>query len=155
MVASVQTSKVFNGKIYAKSKPNSCVSDIKNSLDFEIIMPYHDLMCDVKQENSGKFSNDIIIQHHDMIVTTLDKGLSVHCNYDLSNRSISNVALDVDDDVATREDWMNNVHSATVAAPNVTMKITNQQGFEIESANVGDSLSLRFEVLEKSSKYYN
>ncbi|XP_015784540.1 uncharacterized protein LOC107362058 [Tetranychus urticae] len=153
MVASVQTSKVFNGKIYAKSKPNSCVSDIKNSLDFEIIMPYHDLMCDVKQENSGKFSNDIIIQHHDMIVTTLDKGLSVHCNYDLSNRSISNVALDVDDDVATREDWMNNVHSATVAAPNVTMKITNQQGFEIESANVGDSLSLRFEVLEKSSPY--
>lgn len=152
MIASVQTSKLFNGKIYAKSKPNSCVNDVKNSLEFEITMPYHDLMCDVKQQNQAKFSNDIIIQHHDMIVTTSDLGLSVHCNYDLSNRSISNVAIEVDGDVENREDGQSNVHSATVPAPNVTMRITNQAGFEIEAAQVGDPLSLRFEVLEKSSK---
>lgn len=96
MVAQVRTSKLFNGKIYAKSKPNSCVNDVSNTLDFEISMPFHDVMCDVKQVDAGSFSNDIIIQHHDMIVTTQDLGLSVHCNYDLSNRSISNINLEVD-----------------------------------------------------------
>lgn len=90
MIARVETSKIFNGKIYAKSKPNSCVNDVSNSLEFDIIMPFHDLMCDVKQRDQGKFSNDIIIQHHDMVVTTKDLGLSVNCNYDLSNKSITN-----------------------------------------------------------------
>lgn len=96
MVAQVKTSKIFSGKVYAKAKPNSCVNDVDNSLDFEITMPFHDVMCDVKQTAPGTFSNDIIIQHHDMIVTTSDLGLSVHCNYDLSNRSVSNVNLEVD-----------------------------------------------------------
>lgn len=99
MIASVQTSKIFSGKIYAKSKPNSCVNDVTNSLDFQITMPFYDVMCDVKQVGAGSFANDIIIQHHDMIVTTADLGLSVHCNYDLSNRSISNVPLEVDGSV--------------------------------------------------------
>ena len=97
MVAHVKTSKVFNGKIYAKSKPNSCVSDINNSLEFEIKMPYHGLDCDVKEPSHGKYTNDIVIQHHDMIVTTQDLGLSIHCQYDLSNKSVSNnVQLEVD-----------------------------------------------------------
>lgn len=97
MIAHIATNKIFNGKIYAKSKPNSCVNDISNSLEFEISMPYHNLECDVKQASHGKFYNDIVIQHHDMIVTTQDLGLNVHCQYDLSNRSISNnVNLEVD-----------------------------------------------------------
>jgi putative uncharacterized protein (fragment) len=90
MTAQIKTNKLFNGKIYAKSNPKSCVKDVSNSLEFDIIMPFYDLMCDVKQIDHGKFSNDIIIQHHDMVVTTKDIGLSVNCNYDLSNKSISN-----------------------------------------------------------------
>lgn len=97
MVARVKTSKIFDGKIYAKTKPNLCVNDIHNSLDFEIRMKYHDVDCDVKEVVQGHFSNDIVIQHHDMIVTTKDLGLSIHCKYDLSNRSITNnVNLAVD-----------------------------------------------------------
>jgi len=97
MVAQVKTSRLFDGKIYAKSKPNSCVNDVSNTLDFEISMPFHDVMCDVKQVDAGSFANDIIIQHHDMIFTNQDLGLSVHCNYDLSNRSISNINIAVDE----------------------------------------------------------
>lgn len=152
MIASVQTSKLFNGKIYAKSKPNSCVNDVSNSLDFDIVMPFHDVMCDVKQVNAGSFANDIVIQHHDMIVTTSDLGLSVHCNYDLSNRSISNVNLEVDGDIEHREGGEAYVHSSVVGAPNVTMSITDRDGAAIQAAQVGDALSLRFEILERSSK---
>ena len=97
MVAKVKTSKLFDGKIYAKSRPNLCVQDISNSLEFEIGMKYHDVNCDVKETAAGHFSSDIVIQHHDMIVTTKDLGLSIHCKYDLSNRSITNnVNLAVD-----------------------------------------------------------
>lgn len=168
MVAKVSSSKMFNGKVYAKSKPNSCVNDVSNALEFEvslqsisqtnrksntcctqIAMPYHDLECDVKQPNTGKFSNDIVIQHHDMIVTASDLGLSVHCQYDLSNRSISNnVNLEVDGDVDSSD-----THEATVAAPNVTMRITNPNGDRVLTAQVGDTLALRFEIEDKTSKY--
>lgn len=90
MVASVKTSKLFNGKIYAKSKPNSCVKDITNDLEFEISMTYNDVNCDVKQKDFGTFTNDIVVQHHDMVVTTKDFDLLLNCHYDLTNRSISN-----------------------------------------------------------------
>lgn len=90
MIAQIKASKLFDGKIYAKSNPNSCVNDVSNSLEFGIVMPFHDLMCDVKQSDQGKFSNDIIIQHHDMVITTKDIGLSINCNYDLSNKSVTN-----------------------------------------------------------------
>lgn len=153
MVAQVRTSKLFNGKIYAKSKPNSCVNDVSNTLDFEISMPFHDVMCDVKQVEAGSFANDIIIQHHDMIVTTQDLGLSVHCNYDLSNRSISNINLAVEGDMTNREGGEPVVHSSVVGAPNVTMAITDRNGQDIQAAQVGDPLSLRFEILEKNSEY--
>lgn len=97
MVAKVKTSKVFDGKIYAKSKPNLCVNDIQKSLDFEIRMRYQDVDCAVKEVAPGQFANDIVIQHHDMIVTTKDLGFSIQCKYDLSNRSITNnVNLAVD-----------------------------------------------------------
>ena len=97
MMAKVRTTKVFDGKIYAKSKPNICVNDISNSLEFEIKMKYNDVECDVKQQSKGQFNNDIVIQHHDMVVTTQDLLLNIHCKYDLSNKSISNnVNLAVD-----------------------------------------------------------
>jgi hypothetical protein len=97
MVATIQTNKLFSGKIYAKSKPNSCVTDVTSALSFELTMPYHDLLCDVKQKDAGRFSNDIVIQHHDMVVTTKDLGLAVNCNYDLTNKSVSNInSLSVD-----------------------------------------------------------
>ncbi|XP_067124727.1 uncharacterized protein [Centruroides vittatus] len=149
MTAFVKTSKVFNGKVYAKSRPNSCVSDVANSLSFEIKMAYHDLNCDVKQESFGEYSNDIVIQHHDMVVTTQDLGLSVHCQYDLSNRSVSNgVQLEVNGDVDTTGS-----QSATVTSPNVTMRITDRQGNDVLTAQVGEPLALRFEIIDSHSPF--
>ncbi|XP_054162435.1 uncharacterized protein LOC128960388 [Oppia nitens] len=149
MIAKVRTTKVFDGKIYAKSKPNLCVNDISNSLEFEIKMKYNDVECDVKQEGKGQFTNDIVIQHHDMVVTTQDLMLNVHCKYDLSNKSISNnVNLAVDGDVDTSGHL-----SETVSSPNVTMRITDLYRSDIMSAQVGDSLLLRFSILEQNSPF--
>lgn len=96
MVAKVRSSKIFDGKIYAKRKPYHCMNDVNESMEFEIHMPYNDLECDVQQPSRGQYTNDIVIQHHDTIVTTQDLGLNINCKYDLSNRTISNnVNLDI------------------------------------------------------------
>lgn len=62
MIAKVNANKLFDGKVYSKTRPNSCVTDVSNSLEFELRLGYHDLNCDVKQEAPGRFSTDIIIQ---------------------------------------------------------------------------------------------
>lgn len=93
MVTYVSSSKMFKGKIYVKSRPFSCMNDVKESLSFELVMKYHDDNCNVQassDQQQGVFSNDIIIQNHDRIVTTQDVGISVYCQYDLRNKSITN-----------------------------------------------------------------
>ena len=90
MIATVRTNKIFNGKIYAKDNPNSCVVDVENAIEFEIKMGYNEIECNVKRKSQGVYTNEVIIQHHDSIVTALDLGLALNCQYDLSNRTILN-----------------------------------------------------------------
>lgn len=90
MKTHIATNRIFNGKIYDRMKPNSCLTDVSNSLSFEISMSYSDMSCDVKQVEAGRFTNSLVIQHHDLIVTSADLGLNIQCHYDLSNRTVAN-----------------------------------------------------------------
>nr|XP_046915324.1 uncharacterized protein LOC124495920 [Dermatophagoides farinae] len=149
MVAKVRSSKIFDGKIYAKRKPYHCMTDVNESLEFEIHMGYNDLECDVQQTSRGQYTNDIVIQHHDMIVTTQDLGLNINCKYDLSNQSISNnVNLDITGNLQPI-----GTHSAVVDSPNVTMTIVDMDGANVRAAKVGDQLVLRFEIVDQSTPY--
>lgn len=186
MVAFVSSNKAFRGKIYAKSRPRSCVNDVQEALQFELSMPYHDKShCDVRSSSTatqGIFSNDIVIQHHDRIFTTQDIGLTVYCQYDLGNRSVTNnVDLSIEpiapapselDPSKLSADGKHGTGGASlsggghsspltitglattvVRSPNVTMSITNMNGQPVSTATVGDRLALLFEVKEKTSKY--
>ncbi|KAI9577001.1 hypothetical protein GQX74_014368 [Glossina fuscipes] len=150
MVARIRTSKLFDGKVYAKGSPKSCAFDVKNSLEFELRMGYQDLECNVRQQGSGRYMNDVVIQHHDTIVTSSDLGLAVTCQYDLTNKSVSNeVDLGVKGDIepALSEEVI-------VDSPNIIMKITSRDGSDImRSAEVGDPLALKFEILDEHSPY--
>ena len=150
MVARIVTSKLFNGKVYAKGSPNSCVQDVKGAMEFELRMAYDDVECNVKQQALGHYVNDVVIQHHDTIVTSSDLGLAVTCQYDLSNKTVSN-----EDDLGVHGD-INPVltEEVIVDSPNVAMKITERSGLEaIASAEVGDPLALKFEILDHNSPY--
>lgn len=150
MVARIQTSRLFDGKIYAKGSPNSCVRDVNNSLDFELSMAYDNLECNVRKNGLGRYINDVVIQHHDKIVTSSDLGLAVTCQYDLTNKSVTNeVDLGVHGDITPALS-----EEVTVDSPNVAMKITDRNGDDImQSAEVGDPLALKFEILDKNSPY--
>lgn len=150
MIARIRTSKLFDGKVYAKGSPKSCAMDVKNSLEFELRMGYQNLECNVRQSNTGRYMNDVVIQHHDTIVTSSDLGLAVTCHYDLTNKSVSNnVLLDIKDDFepALSEEVI-------VDSPNVLMKITSRDGSDVlRTAEVGDPLALKFEILDAQSPY--
>jgi hypothetical protein len=88
MVARVRTSKMFSGKIYTKSRPHSCIVDVKNKLEFELNVGYNDVNCDVERNEEGQFLTDVILQHHDRIVTSTDIGLQVRCRYDMANTTV-------------------------------------------------------------------
>lgn len=149
MIARIKTSKIFNGKIYSKGSPTTCVNDIKNSLEFDIQMLYNDVECNVKRDTASRYSSDIVIQHHDTIVTSADLGLSVHCQYDLSNKSVSNrVDLQVTGEIEPALE-----EESIVDSPNVVMRITDRNGVDVVSAAVGDMLELRFEIVDKNSPY--
>ena len=149
MVARIQTSRLFNGKLYAKGSPITCVNDVTSSLDFELEMGYSDLECNVKRGGPGHYHNEVVLQHHDRIVTSADLGLSVRCQYDLSNKSISNVVdLEVKGDIQPVLE-----QEAVVDSPNVLMRITDRDGSEVEAAAVGDPLSLLFTIVDPQSPY--
>lgn len=150
MIAKIKTSKLFDGKVYAKGSPNSCSVDVKSSLEFELRMGYHDIECNVRQSGTGSYLNDVVIQHHDMIVTSSDLGLALTCQYDMTNKTVSNdVDLDVIGDIETALN-----EEVIVDSPNVIMRITTRDGSAMkESADVGDPLALKFEIMDAQSPY--
>lgn len=150
MIAKIRTSKLFDGKVYAKGAPNSCSNDVKNALEFELRMGYQDIECNVRQNGLGRYLNDVVIQHHDMIVTSSDLGLALTCQYDLTNKTVSNdVDLGVTGDIEPSLS-----EEVVVDSPNVIMKITTRDGGAMkESAEVGDSLALKFEIMDEQSPY--
>ena len=58
MVAKVRTNRVFDGRMYGKSRPNSCTVDVRRSLDFELQLGFNDINCDVRQDVPGKYASD-------------------------------------------------------------------------------------------------
>ena len=48
--------------MYSKARPNSCLVDVSNSLEFELLLGYNDVNCDVVPDNKGRYSIDVIIQ---------------------------------------------------------------------------------------------
>ncbi|XP_055850197.1 uncharacterized protein LOC129914815 [Episyrphus balteatus] len=150
MITKIRTSKLFNGKVYAKGSPKSCSFNVNNSLEFDFRMGYNDLECNVRQSAYGRYMNDIVIQHHDKIVTSSDLGLAVSCQYDLTNKTVSN---DVDLGV-TGEIESSLSEEIIIESPNVIMKITSRDGSDMKRiAEVGDPLALRFEIVEQNSPY--
>jgi len=149
MVATIVTSTRFDGKIYAKGSPLTCVEDVEDSLNFNITFGYNDIECGVEREGPGIYSNEVVIQHHDSIVTSSDLGLSLTCEYNLANKTVANLV----DLKLTGEITPSLYEELIVDSPNVLMRVADDQGQDTKTATVGDPLSLIFEILDPDSPY--
>ena len=149
MVANIHTTTMFKGKVYAKGSPVTCVADVEDQQDFSIKFNYNDLDCGVVREQEGYYTNDVVIQHHDRIVTEKDLGLSVTCEYDLSNKTVaSGVDLKITGEIAPSL-----FEESLVDSPNVIMRVADQAGQDTKTAVVGDPLTMVFEILDVESPY--
>jgi len=154
MIAQISTSTVFNGKVYARTRPNSCVEDITNKTEFSITLPYNSVDCDVQRYNVSNFQASLVIQHHDMIVTQADVGLALHCKYELKNTVVTNSLINGDAGVRVDESLATEyIREVVVDSPEVTMKVSDPSGVDVVSAEVGDDLALRFEIRDADSPY--
>jgi len=149
MTANIRTTSLFDGKVYAKGSPVTCMRDIDDAMEFSITMEYTDLECGVKREGLGGYINEVIIQHHDSIVTSADLGLQLSCEYDLTNKSVSNeVDLQITGEISPSL-----FEESVVDSPNVVMRVADENENDVKSAVVGDPLSMVFEILDPESPY--
>ena len=149
MRANIRTTSLFDGKVYAKGSPVTCMEDISNSMEFSITMEYTDLECGVQREGLGGYISEVIIQHHDAIVTSADLGLQLSCEYDLTNKSVANnVDLSITGEISPSL-----FEESVVDSPNVVMRVADETGDETKTAVVGDPLSMVFEILDPESPY--
>ncbi|XP_055346148.1 uncharacterized protein LOC129593722 isoform X2 [Paramacrobiotus metropolitanus] len=145
MTARIDTNRVFDGLVYAKQQPKACLNDVINSTEFELSMPLDGTQCNTANNGHGKYSNYIMIQNNDKIVTSKDVGLSVSCEYDLSSRNVTgtlstNGAPSITENVNYK-----------VPSPIVQMSIRDLNGNPVVSATVGDKIFLQFDLAAAGS----
>lgn len=149
MTANIHTTTLFDGKVYAKGSPVTCMEDIEDTMDFSITMKYTDIECGVERRGLGGYINEVIIQHHDSIVTSADLGLELACEYDLTNKSVSNEV----DLTITGEISPTLFEESVVDSPNVEMRVADENGQDTKTAVVGDPLTMVWEILDQDSPY--
>ena len=49
----------------------------RSSKEFELSIGYKDVRCSVQRDTTGGYTADVIIQHHDVVITSLDVGMYV------------------------------------------------------------------------------
>ena len=76
-------------------------------------------------------------------------GLSLTCQYDLANKSVSNTV----DLAITGEINPSLYEEAVVDSPNVIMRVETDSGVDTKTAVVGDPLNMIFEILDEDSPY--
>ena len=149
MTANIRTTTLFDGKVYAKGSPVTCMEDISSSTEFSITMRYTDIECGVEREGLGGYINEVIIQHHDSIVTSADLGLQLTCEYDMTNKTVSNeVDLQITGEISPTIEA-----ESTVDSPNVIMRVADENGADTKTAVVGDPLKMTWEILDQDSPY--
>ncbi|KAH9421001.1 hypothetical protein DERP_001442 [Dermatophagoides pteronyssinus] len=157
MKIQIETSKLFSGKIYAQNRPRSCMNDILNRLDFELSIPYTDddytnntadndfLQCDTQQPTPGHFTNDIIIQHHDLVLTTKDLALGIFCKFDLHNSSIAQIDLKIQGEISTDK------LKGTAKLPELSLHLVDQMGKDIDEVSIGDILRVQIRMSDEDT----
>ena len=89
MTASIQMDRLFDGLVYAKEQPKTCLTEVNNSSEFELVMPLDGTFCNTVNNGKGLYSNYIMVQYNKKIVTSKDIGLSISCEYDLGSRNVT------------------------------------------------------------------
>ena len=123
--------------------------DVERKQEFSLSIGYNDLDCDIEiNKETGRVGAEIILQHHDKILTSGDIGIYISCLYNM-NTSVVYQAMELGEELHNT----GLAEELRLRSPEIRMRITDQEGRDITRARVGDPLAIRFEILDTETPY--
>lgn len=138
----VRTNKPFNGRIYALGRSETCNIDVINSDTFRLDLTMGGQDCNT-QAVTGVYTNTVVLQHHNIVMTKADKIYKVKCTYDMSSKNITFGMMPI------RDQEMIHINSSPEAPP-PRIRILDARNREVETVRIGDRLTFRIEIPEDS-----
>jgi len=142
IVVNVRTSRPFHGRIYALGRSETCNAHIRNSQQFQLDMSLSGQDCNT-QSLAGVYTNTVVLQHHNVVLTKADKVYHIRCTYETTSRNVSFGMMPVRD-----PDTMQITSSPEAPLPKIV--IFGADGREASTVRIGDRLSFRIEIPEST-----
>ncbi|RWS22945.1 uncharacterized protein B4U80_07016 [Leptotrombidium deliense] len=146
---SLNTIDPFDGKIYAKEDPISCEIAGKSNTITSLVLPIKQAYkCGIRQENTGRYSGDVIIQYHPVIQRKGDRVVKLICNFDSPVTVVTNSYRVLPNDFkrSANEQLGTAIVNASATSPNIKLRITDREGLDITGARLGEELFLRIDM---------
>ncbi|XP_042148717.1 uncharacterized protein LOC8050670 [Ixodes scapularis] len=145
IVVYVKTSRPFHGRIYAMGRSETCNTSVRNSQAFRLDLSLTGQDCNT-QSMGGVYTNTVVLQHHNVVLTKADKVYNVRCTYETSSKNISFGMMPVSD-LDFRDPDTTQI-TASPEAPLPKIIIFGVDGREASTVRIGDRLTFRIEIPE-------
>ncbi|XP_017460917.1 PREDICTED: uncharacterized protein LOC108354236, partial [Rhagoletis zephyria] len=142
IVVNVQTSRPFHGRIYALGRSETCNLNVRNNQQFTLDISLGGQDCNT-QSVGGMYTNTVVLQHHNVVLTKADKVYHVRCTYETTSRNVTFGMMPVRDPDTLQ------ITSAP-EAPLPKIMIFGSDGREASTVRIGDRLSFRIEIPEST-----
>lgn len=142
IVVNVKTSKPFHGRIYALGRSETCNAHIRNSQQFQLDMSLGGQDCNT-QSVGGIYTNTVVLQHHNVVLTKADKVYHVRCTYETTSRNVSFGMMPVRDPETLQI-------TSSPEAPLPKIIIYGHDGKEANTVRIGDKLTFRIQIPEST-----
>ncbi|XP_067136518.1 uncharacterized protein tyn [Centruroides vittatus] len=140
IIVYVRTNRPFHGRIYALGRSETCHANILNSQQFRLDLTLSGQECNT-QSLGGVYSNTVVLQHHNVVLTRADKVYNVRCTYEIASRNVSFGMLPIRD-----PDTLQITSSPEAPLPKIF--ILGADGREATTVRIGDKLTFRIEIPE-------
>ncbi|KAI1289794.1 hypothetical protein HDE_08363 [Halotydeus destructor] len=142
ILVNVKTSKPFHGRIYALGRSETCNAHIRNSQQFNLDMSLSGQDCNT-QSVGGVYTNTVVLQHHNVVLTKADKVYHVRCTYETTSRNVSFGMMPVRDPETLQI-------TSSPEAPLPKIHIYGMDGKEASTVRIGDKLTFRIQIPEST-----
>ncbi|GAB6033195.1 hypothetical protein CHUAL_012802 [Chamberlinius hualienensis] len=145
MQVHVHVNSLFDGKIYVRHRPETCFLDVNRTNNFTFPVVLTGPECGTESEAEGKFSNVIVIQNNDLVLTSNDKAIGVHCTYELGNKT-EYAVFTIKNLTGASE-----TSRGRASPPKLTMRILDSKGRDKTSVKLGEPLTVQVSVPDESA----
>ncbi|UYV73159.1 hypothetical protein LAZ67_10002009 [Cordylochernes scorpioides] len=146
MVVFVRTNRPFYGRIYALGRSETCHANVLNSQQFRLDLSLGGQDCNTQSLSDvqgGVYTNTVVLQHHNVVLTRADKVYNVRCTYEIASRNVSFGMIPIRDPETVQV-------TATPETPLPKITILGADAREASTVRIGDKLTFRIEIPEGS-----